>query len=92
MKVFARLKVISVEESQLKKIQNKQVPKSKVIFSEGDSYLVLTVWGEEKIHRCREFEYSGTEMECIISITGKELQHDDGSSYYANNINIIHIL
>jgi hypothetical protein len=92
MKVFARLKVISVEEPQYKKIQNKSVPKSKVICSEGDSYIALNVWGDEKIHRCKEYQYSGVEMECIISITGKMLENDNGTTYYSNNLNITNIL
>lgn len=92
MKVFGRFKVISISEEQFKKVQQKQVPMCYVVLNEGDSYLTVTVWGKEKINLCYEKMNAEVEMECVLSITGKAILKDDGSTYYSNNINIKHIL
>ena len=92
MKLYAKLKVVSISEEQYKKVQRKSIPMAYVICTDGDSYLSFTVWGEEKIHLCREKQYAGTEMECLVSITGKAYEQDDGSTRYFNNFNIVEIL
>lgn len=92
MKVYAKLKVVAVSEPQLKPVQKKQVPMAYIIVREGDSYLSLTAWGEAKIQLCHEKMESDAEMECVLSITGKVVEKDDGSKQYFNNFNIINIL
>lgn len=92
MKVYAKFKVVAVSEEQQKRVQKKVVPMAYVIVSEGDSFMSLTVWGEEKIHLCKEKLYAGTEMECLVSITGKEVERDDGTKQYFNNFNLVSIL
>lgn len=92
MKLYAKFKVVSVSEEQWKRVQNKSIPMSYVICTDGDSYFSFTVWGDEKIHLCKEKLYSETEMECILSITGKVYEQDDGSKRYYNNFTILEIL
>lgn len=92
MKVYAKFKIVSISEEQTKTIQRKQVPMCYVIANEGDSYLSLTVWGDQKIQICKEKMESGTLMECVLSITGKVVESDEGGKRYYNNFNILTIL
>lgn len=92
MKVYSKVKVVSVSDEQFKTVQQKSVPMCYVVLNEDDSFISVTVWGREKINLCREKMNADADMECVLSITGKAILKDDGSTFYSNNINIKHIL
>ena len=92
MKVFAKLTILKVSEPTVKKVKNNDVPMAYVVATDGDTFLALTAWGEEKVQLCKEAVVSGVAKEVVLSITGKQVDRDDGSIGYFNNVTIKHFL
>ena len=92
MKLYAKLKVMKMTEEQYKNFGKKDVPMVYAICQIEDSFVTLSVWGSEKIQLCKEALLSGVEKDCVLSITGKQYEKDDGTTSYFNAFSIKNFL